>query len=66
MPKREDIVITTHTKKAKWRFRLVTNATISAALLKNIPMRCPDSDLSELLQRNCSVNCVLSNKDKHL
>ena len=48
----------------KWRFTLITNVTIFAALLKNIPMGCPDSVLPELLLKNHSVNCLLSNKDK--
>ena len=49
-------------QNAKWRFKLITNKTIFAALLKNIPMSCPDSLVPEL--KNHSVNCLLSNKDK--
>ena len=48
----------------KWRFKLITNVTIFAALLKNIPMECPDSVLPELLPRQTQVNFLLSNKDK--
>ena len=48
----------------KWRFKLITNVTIFAALLKNIPMGCPDPVLPEPLLKNHSVNCLLSNKDK--
>ena len=52
------------TTNTKWRFKLITNNTIFAALLKNIPMGCPDSVLPEPLLKNHSVNCLLSNKDK--
>ena len=43
---------------------MITNVTIFAALLKNIPMGCPDPVLPEPLLKNHSVNCLLSNKDK--
>ena len=48
----------------KWRFELITNVTIFAALLKNIPMGFPNSVLSGPLPKNHSVNCLLSNKAK--
>ena len=51
-------------QNTKWRFKLITNVTIFAALLKNIPMGCPDSVLPEPLLKNHSVNCLLSNKDE--
>ena len=51
-------------QNTKWRFKLITNNTIFAALLKNIPMGCPDSVLPEPLLKNHFVNCLLSNKDK--
>ena len=51
-------------QNTKWRFKLITNVTIFAALLKNIPMGCPDSVLPEPLLKNHSVNCLLSDKDK--
>ena len=51
-------------QNTKWRFKLITNVTIFAALLKNIQMGCPDSVLPEPLLKNHSVNCLLSNKDK--
>ena len=50
-------------QNTKWRFKLITNVTIFAALLKNLPMGCPDSVLLEPLPKNHSVNCLLSNKD---
>ena len=49
---------------SKWRFKFITNVTIFAALLKNLPMGCPDSVLPEPILKNHSVNCLLSNKDK--
>ena len=36
-------------QNTKWRFTLITNVTIFAVLLKNIPMGCPDSVLPEPL-----------------
>ena len=43
---------------------MITNVTIFAVLLKNNPMGCPESALSEPLLKNYSFNCLLSNKDK--
>ena len=51
-------------QNTKWRFKLITNVTIFAALLKNIPMGCPDPVLPESLLRHTQVNCLLSYKDK--
>ena len=51
-------------QNTKWRFKLITNVTIFAALLKNTPMGCPDSVLPEPLLRHTQVNCLLSNKNK--
>ena len=51
-------------QNTKWRFKLITNVTIFAALLQNSPMGCPDSVLHEPLLKNFSVNCLLSNKDE--
>ena len=51
-------------QNTKWRFKLITNVTLFAALLRNIPMVCPDSGLPEPLLRHTQVNCLLSNKDK--
>ena len=43
-------------QNTKWRFKLITNVTIFAAMLKNIPMGCPDSVLPEPLLRHTQVN----------
>ena len=51
-------------QNTKWMFKLITNVTIIAALLKNIPMGCPDTVLPEPLLKNHSEKCILSDKDK--
>ena len=43
---------TLHRQNTKWLFKLITNVTIFAALLKNVPMGCPDSVIPEPLLRN--------------
>ena len=42
----------------KWRFFKLTNLTIFAALLRDIPMGCKDAVLPESLLRNRSINCL--------
>ena len=51
-------------QNTKWRFKLITNVTIVAALLKNIPMGCQDSVIPESLLRDTQVHCLLTNKNK--
>ena len=41
----------------KWRFFKLTNLTIFAALLRDIPMGCKDAILPESLLKNHTVNC---------
>ena len=53
----------TRTSNEKWRFKLITNVKIFGALIKNIPIGCPDSVLTKHLLRNSSVDCFLINKD---
>ena len=48
-------------QNSKWRFTVITNVTVFAALLTNIPMGCTDSPLPEPLLRNPEINCLLSN-----
>ena len=48
-------------QNSKWRLTVITNVTVCAALLKNIPIGCTDSPLPEPLLRNPEVNCLLSN-----
>ena len=41
----------------KWKFYKLTNLTVFAALLKDVPMGCKDSVLPEPLLKNQNVNC---------
>ena len=58
----QDIIdfCTQERQNTKWRFKLNTNVTIFAALLKNVRMGCPDSLIPEPLLRNNHVNCLVS------
>ena len=42
----------------KWRFYKLTNLTVFAALLKDIPMGCKNAVLPEPLLRNGTINCL--------
>ena len=42
----------------KWRFCKLTNLTVFAALLKDVPMQCENAVLPELLLRNGTINCL--------
>ena len=42
----------------KWKFYKLTNLTVFAALLKDIPMGCRDAVLPDPLLKNHSVNCL--------
>ena len=42
----------------KWKFYKLTNLTIFASLLKDIPMGCKDTVLPEPLLKNQNVNCL--------
>ena len=42
----------------KWRFFKLTNLTIFAALLRDIPVGCKDAILPESLLKNHTVNCL--------
>ena len=44
--------------KTKWKFFKLTNLTIFAALLKDIPMGCKDALLPESLLKNHTVTCL--------
>ena len=41
----------------KWRFYKLTNLTVFAALLKDVPMGCKNAILPEQLLKNCTINC---------
>ena len=42
----------------KWRFHKLTNLTVFAALLKDVPMGCENAVLPEPLLRNGTINCL--------
>ena len=42
----------------KWKFYKLTNLTVFAALLKDVPMGCEDSVLHEPLLKNQDVDCL--------
>ena len=47
----------------KWKFYKLTNITIFASLLKDVPMGCTDTVLPEPLLRNCNVNYLTFEKN---
>ena len=42
----------------KWRFYNLTNLTLFAALLKDVPIGCKDAVSPEHLLKNCTMNCL--------
>ena len=58
--KKNDVMesFTKERSNRKWRFLKLTNLTIFAALLRDIPMGCKDAVLPESLLGNASVNCL--------
>ena len=42
----------------KWSFYKVTNLTVFAALLKDVPMGCKNAVLPELLLKNHTIKCL--------
>ena len=42
----------------KWRFYKLTNLTVFAAVLKDVPMRCRNAVLPEPLLKNHTINCL--------
>ena len=47
----------------KWKFYKLTNLTVFAALLKDVPMGCKDSVLTKPLLKNQNVNCLTFEKN---
>ena len=47
----------------KWMFYKLTNLTVFAALLKDVPMGCKASVLAETLLKNQNVNCLTFEKN---
>ena len=51
-------ICTRERTNTKWKFYKLTNLTIFASLLKDVPMGCKDAVLPEPLLKNCNVNCL--------
>ena len=62
--KKTDVIesCTKEMSNTKWRFYKLTNLTIFAALLRDIPTGCKDAVLPESLLRNRSINCLTFEK----
>ena len=62
--KKTDVIesCTNERSNTKWRFFKLTNPTIFAALLRDIPMGCKDATLPESLITNHTVNCLTFEK----
>ena len=57
--KRDIVDICTQQRaNTKWKFYKLTNLTIFASLLKDVPMGCKDTLLPEPLLRNGNVKCL--------
>ena len=62
---KKDIVdlCTRERANTKWKFYKLTNLTVFASLLKDVPMGCKDTNLPEPLLRNGNVNCLILEKN---
>ena len=59
MPKKDIVDICARERaNKKWKFYRLSNLTIFASLLKDVPMGCKNTVLLELLLRNCNVICL--------
>ena len=59
MPKMDIVGICNRERSnTKWKFYKLTNSTIFASLLKDVPMGCKDTVLPEPLLKNHIVNCL--------
>ena len=63
--KKTDVIesCTKERSNRKWRFFKLTNLTIFAALLSDIPMGCKDAVPPESLQKNLIANCLTYEQD---
>ena len=55
-------ICTRERANTKWNFYKLTNLTILASLLKDVPMGCKDTVWPEPLLRNCNVKCLTYEK----
>ena len=51
-------ICTRERANTKWKFYKLTNITIFASLLKDVPMGCNDTVLHETLSKNHNANCL--------
>ena len=51
-------ICTRERSNTMWKFYKLTNITIFASLLKDVPLGCKDTVLPEPLLRNCNVHCL--------
>ena len=59
MQKMDNVDLCTRERaNTKWNFYKLTNSTIFASLLKDVPMGFKNAVLPEPLLRNCNVNCL--------
>ena len=63
--KKTDVIesCTKERSNTKWRFFKLTNLTIFAALMRDIPMDCKDAVLPESLLKNHTINCLFFEKN---
>ena len=64
--KKTDVIesCTKERSNTKWRFWILTNLTIIAALLRDIPIGSKDAVLPESLLKNHTVNCLTFEKNR--
>ena len=55
-------ICTRERSTTKWKFYKLTNLTVFAALLTDVPMGCKDTVLPEPLLKNQNVNCLTFEK----
>ena len=62
---KKDIVdfFTQERANTKWKCYKLSNLTVFAALLRDVPMGCKDSVLTEMLLKNQNVNCLTFKKN---
>ena len=51
-------ICTQERSNTKWKFYKLTNLTLFASLLKDVPMGCEDTVLPEPLLKNHNANCL--------
>ena len=58
-------ICTRERANTKWKFYKLTNLTIFASLLKDVPMGCKDTLLPEPLLKNHNLNCLTFGKTRY-